>query len=418
MKKVYATPFAPTAHIASELLEDNGIEAVIQDESLPILAGAVPWQDTWPSVWVKDADEAAAFELLKDFGKETTSKEEGEDRTCPVCGEKINAQFGSCWKCAAAEPAEPSEMESLPSNEPADLRRARQTYRDGWYFIILSHVFLIAGFVASLILGNSASAETVKTGDAFWGMSLASWMVMLSFGLWKMVQAYQQGLQPRLARAAREQLKDIDHEATGKKAEVWICPTCGEKSEGRFGSCWKCAAAGQPEAPAQDISAFNQARRGLAAALLITLCAGYSLIFAGSSRRAFRLIGHFTPNQIVGTLVFTIGAVLSLYFIGQVFENSRSATPEKNVPHSRWLSDAAIRSRRGLMFALLASCSVPLLLSFFVRWLPSSWQRTFSLLSYIVPQLICYYFVVINIIRLTKPAPTETEKPTQEDQAK
>lgn len=369
MKKVYTTPFAPTAHIASELLEDNGIEADIQGESLPILAGSVPWQDTWPSVWVKDADEAAARELLKDFGKETNGEEESEGQTCPVCGEKIDAQFGGCWKCAvASQPAAPAqdvsavnrarqglvgalililcvsysliifagssrrafrlighftpyqivgalvlvigtvlsiyylsqifaadksavtstvispsrwqtdaairnrrglliallvgsfgsifseiiffietlfsitlpqrlisflqrsistlvtiailccwyfvikiiiaaksappEMESVPSIESAELRSAWQTYRDGWYFILLGHVFLIAGAVIHLIVGISESIVSVKTADAFWWMSLVSWTVMVGFGLWKMVQARQQGLHPRITRTA------------------------------------------------------------------------------------------------------------------------------------------------------------------------------------------------------------------------
>ena len=116
MKKVYTTPSAPTAHIASELLEDNGIEAVVQGENLSMLAGEIPWQNSWPTVWVNDADEAAALELLKDFDHESSGKDE-EDWICPTCGERIEGSFGGCWKCAEA--GQPEAPVPAPAPAPA-----------------------------------------------------------------------------------------------------------------------------------------------------------------------------------------------------------------------------------------------------------------------------------------------------------
>jgi len=78
----------------------------------------------------------------------------------------------------------------MASNEPTDLNQPRQLYSDGWYFIILGHVFLIVGTVIYLVVGCfSASAETTDTAMAFFGMGLSGWIVMSGMSIWKFWKA-------------------------------------------------------------------------------------------------------------------------------------------------------------------------------------------------------------------------------------
>jgi hypothetical protein len=71
------------------------------------------------------------------------------------------------------------------------IERRKQTVRDGWYFLIVGHVFLFLGIVIGFVLNTRqfASGETEDMAIAFFGMGLSDWIVMVSFGIWKMALA-------------------------------------------------------------------------------------------------------------------------------------------------------------------------------------------------------------------------------------
>jgi hypothetical protein len=274
MKKVYSAPLGPAAHIAKELLEDNGIEAVVQAESLPILAGSVPWTDTWPSVWVEDSDEAAAKTLLKDFGQES-AKEETENWTCPVCGEKSNPKFGGCWKCAAAS---------------------------------------------------------------------------------------------------------------------------------------------QPEAPPPDSLAQNKARLGLVGALALTVVAS---IFLSLCDRKKLIYPHF-PFVMFGNVIIATCIVLSLYFIGKVFETGADYSPAKISPKMLWHRDAFLSAFKILLLVWLAmdvlsivllSCKELFHFLNFPRWLISLFLVSLLILQ-TIGGIICYCFIIRIIWKNKKATSAANGKPT------
>jgi uncharacterized OB-fold protein len=57
-----------------------------------------------PELWIKDDSRLAeAMEIKKDYlGPQPA---QGVAWTCPKCGEKIEPQFTSCWKCGTAKPS-------------------------------------------------------------------------------------------------------------------------------------------------------------------------------------------------------------------------------------------------------------------------------------------------------------------------
>ncbi|BDU74613.1 hypothetical protein [Mesoterricola silvestris] len=53
-----------------------------------------------PEVWVlDDADAPRAKAFVQDYLELLRKAPEGEPWTCPACGEVLEPQFQSCWKC-------------------------------------------------------------------------------------------------------------------------------------------------------------------------------------------------------------------------------------------------------------------------------------------------------------------------------
>ncbi len=109
MKKAYSA-YSPTeAHYLIALLADKGIEAVIQGDLLVPLRGEIPC-NTYPEVWVQDADWSAARKIIEREHEQTAgTKAPTAPWTCPGCGEKLEGPFSDCWKCQSSRPPIPEE---------------------------------------------------------------------------------------------------------------------------------------------------------------------------------------------------------------------------------------------------------------------------------------------------------------------
>jgi hypothetical protein len=101
------------AHMVVDLLQADGIAAVVQGEHIFAVRGALPV--SYPTVWVLDEDDHdRAREIVLAYEQDAASDGEPlapEPWTCPQCGEQIEGQFGLCWQCGAERPLEnkPSE---------------------------------------------------------------------------------------------------------------------------------------------------------------------------------------------------------------------------------------------------------------------------------------------------------------------
>jgi hypothetical protein len=99
MKKLYTFTLADRAQagLLKELLEREDINCIIRNEQLFAALGEIPFLECFPELWVIDDEvwpraKSLLDGWLKDEGK-------GPAWICSSCGETLEGQFGSCWKC-------------------------------------------------------------------------------------------------------------------------------------------------------------------------------------------------------------------------------------------------------------------------------------------------------------------------------
>jgi putative signal transducing protein len=98
VKRVYrAASLLQVAH-ARNVLTAAGIDTELRNQYLAGALGDLPMLETWPQLWVEDALEEAALRALKTA--ETAAS--GAPWTCSQCGEELEPQFATCWRCGAA----------------------------------------------------------------------------------------------------------------------------------------------------------------------------------------------------------------------------------------------------------------------------------------------------------------------------
>jgi hypothetical protein len=100
MKKVFETPpMDPEAGLLKDILEKEGIECEIRNQGLGAAMGVVPVTECYAEVWVlKEEDAARAEEIVRDWRR---GQAQSGTWKCPKCGELVEEQFTSCWKCGA-----------------------------------------------------------------------------------------------------------------------------------------------------------------------------------------------------------------------------------------------------------------------------------------------------------------------------
>jgi hypothetical protein len=104
VKRVFSTFNLQAAHHSRNLLEAEGIRAVVRNEILSSAMGELPPAECQVEVWVlREADAARALEILRN----PRGRGEAPWR-CTSCGESSEGQFTQCWRCGAFRPAETS----------------------------------------------------------------------------------------------------------------------------------------------------------------------------------------------------------------------------------------------------------------------------------------------------------------------
>ena len=102
MKKIFSSPdLLEVAHLQG-MLESAGIAAVIRNEVSAGLTGGIPLSECTPELWIQDDHKLAEAEQIKGDWQ-TAAVVVGSPWGCPACGETLEAQFTSCWKCGATK---------------------------------------------------------------------------------------------------------------------------------------------------------------------------------------------------------------------------------------------------------------------------------------------------------------------------
>ncbi len=112
MQSVYTARDAMDAHFLKGLLEQEGIEAVVQGEALQEAWGNLPLSDSsLPSVWVDEANVPKAMPIVLEYRRRDEANADPAladaprpTWICSKCGEQVEAQFSACWKCGESRP--------------------------------------------------------------------------------------------------------------------------------------------------------------------------------------------------------------------------------------------------------------------------------------------------------------------------
>ena len=99
MKRVYSS-----RGMHAQLLCD-----LLQSEGIPARFGWDAVESDDASVWiVEDSDYERALRFVEEFSRPSSGEQQAATRRCSICGETIEEQFDTCWKCSApdADPAD------------------------------------------------------------------------------------------------------------------------------------------------------------------------------------------------------------------------------------------------------------------------------------------------------------------------
>ena len=96
MKRIFSSNNVGDVGLLRNRLDETGIAYEVRNETTPY-----PLHGLCPEIWViHDADFFRACELRDGLHRSLPVSE--ESWTCPACGEQLEGQFTSCWKCGTA----------------------------------------------------------------------------------------------------------------------------------------------------------------------------------------------------------------------------------------------------------------------------------------------------------------------------
>jgi hypothetical protein len=102
LKRIYSSHNLIAVHHARNVLEAEGIRAVVKNEMLSSAMGELPPAECLAELWVRPLDAERAERILRYEIK-------GTAWSCPACGETSEPQFTQCWKCGAYRDNAPSK---------------------------------------------------------------------------------------------------------------------------------------------------------------------------------------------------------------------------------------------------------------------------------------------------------------------
>ena len=100
MEKLFTARSNAEVALLKELIEKDDIPCTIRNEYSSNAFGEIPIIDCYPELWVlNDEDYPKAQALLDSWLSPERPAQAPDSWVCPNCGEKIEGQFASCWRC-------------------------------------------------------------------------------------------------------------------------------------------------------------------------------------------------------------------------------------------------------------------------------------------------------------------------------
>lgn len=104
MKRIYTAADLAQAYLLSHLLARAGIDHYIANEHLLAGAGELPFPDTYPVIWLYDAEDTTQARRIVDEFERTPERD--DSWRCAACGEGNPASFELCWRCGCVNALE------------------------------------------------------------------------------------------------------------------------------------------------------------------------------------------------------------------------------------------------------------------------------------------------------------------------
>ena len=104
MKPLIASLDSLEIHHLKNVLEVEGIRCFLKNELLARLAGEIPFTECALELHIRDeSDRWRAERILDDWrrGRPVSA----EPWNCRSCGERLEGQFTTCWKCGTSRSA-------------------------------------------------------------------------------------------------------------------------------------------------------------------------------------------------------------------------------------------------------------------------------------------------------------------------
>lgn len=118
LRRVYGARDGTEAEFVRMLLEQAGIEAVVEGAATDAVLGPVLGAPAAASVWVPEAQMGDARNVIESYQRGQPDR--GDAWTCPTCGEAIEGQFTECWNCGTSrQPDSSAAPPSTPLSEEA-----------------------------------------------------------------------------------------------------------------------------------------------------------------------------------------------------------------------------------------------------------------------------------------------------------
>ncbi len=100
MKKLFTFNIgrSPEAELLKGLLDEEGITFMMRNEQLATALGEIPITECYPEVWILREEDFQKAKVVLEGWLNPQSPIRGS-WVCSGCGEKMEEQFTSCWKC-------------------------------------------------------------------------------------------------------------------------------------------------------------------------------------------------------------------------------------------------------------------------------------------------------------------------------
>lgn len=149
--KIYSTLNIAEAHTVKFLLENNGIDAVIENQVMNPLFGMVAARDAEAQLWVPEGMSDRASALLSEAS--SIDLEYIRLARCRNCGELVCDRFDYCWNCMATMKTGKidKDRERLQPDDGGGQGKIPALYI---FFIIIMALMLLGFIISRLFRGG------------------------------------------------------------------------------------------------------------------------------------------------------------------------------------------------------------------------------------------------------------------------